>query len=152
MADYRVISSDNHIVEPPNLWLDRMEPGFRDQAPAMRDTEKGPFWFVEDKPTFNITSMASQAGQRFEDAESLQTVDAWENARPGAYIPEEAIKDMDFDGIDVGIVYPEPDHIPVRVRGGERIALGDTASLQRVCGGLLPGPASSAEGNSHDKH
>ena len=106
MAEYRVISSDNHIVEPPDLWLERMEPGFRDQAPAMRDTENGPFWFVEGKPTFNITSMASQAGRRFEDAESLQTVDAWENARPGAYIPEEAIKDMDFDGIDVGIVYP----------------------------------------------
>ena len=88
------------------MWLDRMEPGFRDQAPAMRDTENGPFWFVEGRPTFNVTSMASQAGKRFEDAESLQTVDAWENARPGAYIPEEAIKDMDFDGVDVGIVYP----------------------------------------------
>ena len=106
MADYRVISSDNHIVEPPDLWLERMEPGFKDQAPVMRDTENGPFWFVEDRMTFNINSMASQAGRRFEDADSLQTVDAWENARLGAYIPEEAIKDMDFDGIDVGIIYP----------------------------------------------
>ena len=106
MADYRVISSDNHIVEPPDLWQERMEPGFKDQAPVMRDTEMGPFWFVEGRPTFNITSMASQAGRRFEDADSLQTVDSWENARLGAYIPEEAIKDMDLDGIDVGIVYP----------------------------------------------
>ena len=38
MADYRVISSDNHIVEPPDLWEKRMEPEFRDQAPA--DSEK----------------------------------------------------------------------------------------------------------------
>ena len=106
MADYRVISSDNHIVEPPDLWEKRMEPEFKDQAPTMRDTEMGPFWFVEDRPTFNITSMASQAGRRFENVDELQTVDSWENARLGAYIPEEAIKDMDFDWIDLGIGYP----------------------------------------------
>ena len=106
MADYRVISSDNHIVEPPDLWLERMEPEFRDQAPTIRDTEMGPFWFVEDRMTFNISGMASQAGRRFDDPDTLQTVDSWENARPGAYVPEEAVKDMDLDGIDVGVVYP----------------------------------------------
>ena len=27
-------------------------------------------------------------------------------SRPGGYIPEEQIKDMDLDGIDVSILYP----------------------------------------------
>ena len=30
----------------------------------------------------------------------------FENVRPGGYIPEEQIKDMDLDGIDVSILYP----------------------------------------------
>ena len=29
-----------------------------------------------------------------------------EEVRPGGYIPEEHVKDMDIDGIDVSIVYP----------------------------------------------
>ena len=33
-------------------------------------------------------------------------MDLWENVRPGAYIGEEAVKDMDIDGVDVGLVYP----------------------------------------------
>ena len=106
MADYRVISSDNHIVEPPDLWSTRIEPEYRERGPNIQDTEQGPFWFVDGKRTFNISDMASQAGRRFEAPETLQTVDSWENARSGAYIPEEAVKDMDIDGVDVGIVYP----------------------------------------------
>ena len=30
----------------------------------------------------------------------------FENVRPGGYIPEEHVKDMDIDGIDMSIIYP----------------------------------------------
>ena len=106
MADYRVISSDNHIVEPPDLWLTRIDPEYRERGPQMHETERGPFWFIDGEMAFNITDMAAQAGKRFESREELTTVAEWENARPGAYIPEEAVKDMDVDGVDVGVVYP----------------------------------------------
>ena len=43
---------------------------------------------------------------RFEEPESLILSDRVENVRPGGYIPEEHVKDMDTDGIDVGIVFP----------------------------------------------
>ncbi len=33
MADYRIISSDNHVMEPPELWVSRMDKEFRDRAP-----------------------------------------------------------------------------------------------------------------------
>jgi predicted TIM-barrel fold metal-dependent hydrolase len=53
-------------------------------------------------------SGGSQAGKRFEveDADTLTFGDRMENVRPGAYIPEEHLKDMDLDGIDVDLLYP----------------------------------------------
>ena len=41
MANYRVISSDNHVFEPPDLWTSRAQPSFVDRVP--RETkETGP--------------------------------------------------------------------------------------------------------------
>ncbi len=31
---------------------------------------------------------------------------SYEDVRPGGYVPEEHVKDMDIDGVDVGILYP----------------------------------------------
>ena len=33
MGSYRVISSDSHVFEPPDLWTSRTEPKFKDRAP-----------------------------------------------------------------------------------------------------------------------
>src|SRR5262249_18493390 len=33
MANYRVISSDNHVFEPPDLWTSRARPAFKDRVP-----------------------------------------------------------------------------------------------------------------------
>jgi hypothetical protein len=35
MSEYRVISADSHIVEPPDLYENRIEPKFRDRAPRI---------------------------------------------------------------------------------------------------------------------
>ena len=51
-------------------------------------------------------SPGSQTGRRFEEPEKITRTDTFENVRPGGYIPEEHIKDMDIDGVDVSIVYP----------------------------------------------
>jgi predicted TIM-barrel fold metal-dependent hydrolase len=106
MADYRVISSDNHIVEPPDLWADRIAPEFRDRCPCMKDTGMGPFWFVDNMTFLNNNDMGSQPGRRFDETDKLLRGDDWENVRLGGYIGEEATKDMDIDGVDVGLVYP----------------------------------------------
>lgn len=106
MADCRIISSDNHIIEPPDLWTSRLAPELRDRGPQIRDTDQGPFWFVDGMATFNIFAMGAEPGKRLEKPEDLHQVELWENVRPGAYIGEEALKDMDIDGLDVGLIYP----------------------------------------------
>ena len=106
MASYRIISSDSHVFEPPDLWTSRMEPKFRDRAPHILRMEDGGDWWVCDDVRGQGAGAGAQAGVRFEEPENLTLVDSFENVRPGAYIPEEHVKDMDLDGVDVGILYP----------------------------------------------
>jgi uncharacterized protein len=35
MSTYRLISSDSHIIEPPDLWEQRIDRPFRDRAPRL---------------------------------------------------------------------------------------------------------------------
>ncbi len=107
MADYRIISSDNHVVEPPDMWTSRMDAKYKDRCPRVENSGQGDVWFVDNAATFGtIFGMASQPGRRFEDPNSLVEADTFENALPGSYDGNAALKDMDLDGVDVGLVYP----------------------------------------------
>ena len=46
MPGYRIVSTDTHIFEPPDLWLSRIEPKFRDRAPRIVRQEDGTDWWV----------------------------------------------------------------------------------------------------------
>ena len=107
MSSYRVVSSDNHVIEPPDLWTSRAEAKFRDRVPQIIRAESGADWWYCDGNRIASFQPGTQAGVRFETPEELQLDrDTFEDVRPGGYIPEEHIKDMDIDGIDVSIVYP----------------------------------------------
>ena len=41
MSNYRVISGDNHIYEPSDLWVERAEPKFKDRLPHIVPAEPG---------------------------------------------------------------------------------------------------------------
>ena len=107
MADYTIVSADNHIMEPPDLWTSRAEPKFRDRVPHIIRREKDgmDWWYCDDLPVLGVGAGA-QTGVRFEDPGKLALGDLQENVRPGGYVPEEHVKDMDIDGVDWSIVYP----------------------------------------------
>ena len=120
MANYRVISSDSHIVEPADLWSSRIEPKFKDRAPHMvhRDEDNSDWWFC-DGLKISGAFAGALAGVRFEEPETLTLASRIEDVRPGGFIPEEHVKDMDIDGIDVGIVYPSAGLLLYSVPDGE---------------------------------
>ena len=121
MGDYRIISSDSHILELPDLWTSRMEPEFRDRAPHVVRQEDGDWWYTEGLKGQSFGAGA-QAGVRFEEPEKLSYRATIENVRPGAYIPEEHVKDMDADGIDVGLLYPNQGLNIYSVQDGELLS------------------------------
>ena len=108
MPGYRIISSDDHVMEPPDLWTSRMELKFRDRAPRVVRMEDGCDWWCCEGYQINGAFSATQTGLRFEEPEKLQLGGAeatYENVPPRGYIPDEHVKDMDIDGIDVSILY-----------------------------------------------
>ena len=104
MSSYRIISSDDHVSEPADLWASRIERRFRDRAPHVEGRDDGDWWYCEGYRV--LFAPGSQPGKRFEDPQALKVVDDIENTRPGGYIPEEHVKDMDIDGVDVSVLYP----------------------------------------------
>ena len=73
--------------------------------PHVESLEEGDWWFCDSAPIGNV-SAGTQAGVRFEEPETLSLEGRIEELPPGGYIPEEHVKDMDIDGIDVSILYP----------------------------------------------
>ena len=106
MGKYRIISADSHIVETPDLWTDRIEPKWKDRAPHMVHEDDGDWWYCDDYFVAGLAAGGAQAGTRFDDPDSLTRADFLDRLPLGGYIPDEAIKDMDTDGVDVSLLYP----------------------------------------------
>ena len=106
MSSYRVISSDSHVFEPRDLWTTRIEPKYKDRAPRIVHLEDGNDWWVCDGRKVLHMGGGAQTGVRFDEPDKLAISRTFEDVRPGGYIPEEHVKDMDADGVDVSIVYP----------------------------------------------
>jgi predicted TIM-barrel fold metal-dependent hydrolase len=107
---YQVISADNHILEPPNLFIDRVPTRYRDQAPRLvRGKDGGDGWSLDGSIPETTIGLpwglgAVNPGARIRIApRGLR----WEELVPGNYDGAAHIKDMASDGIDAAIVYPQ---------------------------------------------
>ncbi len=87
MAGYRIISSDSHVIEPPDLWTTRVEPRFRDRAPRVVRSEDGGDWWYCDGIKGSPAAAGAQTGRRFEAPENLTYEEKYEDVRPGGYVP-----------------------------------------------------------------
>ena len=68
--------------------------------------EDGDWWYCEGERIIGQHN-GTATGVRFEEGEDLVSQKSlWEDVRPGGYIPEEHVKDMDADGVDAGLIYP----------------------------------------------
>jgi predicted TIM-barrel fold metal-dependent hydrolase len=105
MTAIKMLSSDSHVVEPPDLWTDRIEPQFRDRAPQVVSQADGDWWFVDGYRT-NSFQGGAQPGKRFDKPEELKPAARFDEVRPGAYQPEAHLKDNEVDGVYGSVLYP----------------------------------------------
>ena len=106
----RVISTDTHIVEPPDIYANGMPAHLVDRAPNMRkvtnDSGKvSDAWFLGDQQVVTLGAV-TQAGRRFEDPSELDFVEVWEDVREGAYKPDEMLEELAMDGVWGAVVQP----------------------------------------------
>ena len=105
MGDFRIISSDDHVVEPQDLWTSRLGSEYKDRAPQIVRTEDGTDWWYMDDRRMTTVTTGTQAGVRIDDPDRLTFDGVYEDIRPGGYVPDDRIKDMDIDGVDVSVIY-----------------------------------------------
>ena len=77
---YPLISSDSHVVEPPDLWADRIERKFADRAPRVVQIGSTNWWYA-DKDTKVGPAIGGQAGHR-DRPEEITAEGAFEDMVP----------------------------------------------------------------------
>ncbi len=102
MTTYNVISADSHVVEEPDLWVQRMDAAFRDRAPHMEREADRDVFYVEGLPPTGVALLGS-AGR---DPQELGGLNRFEQNRRGGYDPEARFEDMARDGVDAEVLYP----------------------------------------------
>jgi predicted TIM-barrel fold metal-dependent hydrolase len=117
-----IISADDHVLEPADIWTSRVPARFRDAAPhvvrrgqpIMRQeehrkvytpTDEGPpcdYWAYDGDMAPLLRSFA-MAGQT---EDTLLAGVTFDDVRPGCYIPKERVKDMDLVGVEKSLCFP----------------------------------------------
>src|SRR3989440_12578294 len=105
MGNYRVISSDNHVFEPSDLWTSRAKPAFKERVPRLVREYDGDWWYCDGHRVIGL-SPGAQTGMRFEAPERMVRTPTFDKVRRGGYVPGEHLKGMERDGGGVRIVYP----------------------------------------------
>ena len=105
------IDVDGHILEPGDLWLNYIEPKYRDRTLKILEDDDGleylsvdgkPSWFAQGG-TLGALGAIGQDVNPFLEPGRIK----WEDALlPGGYDPHARVKVMDEEGIDMSLVYP----------------------------------------------
>ncbi len=124
MADMKVISSDSHILEPPDLWLSRMDPKWGDRTPRVIASQDYDHWFVDGEQMGIIGTFGASAGMRFENPGDIVREGRYEDVRKGGFDPHARMEDLELDGVNTDLLYPS--------FAMEMFAVPDTQFLQAV--------------------
>ena len=121
----KIISVDDHVVEPPHVWKDWLPAKYRDRGPRVErrgiraiefagaaayreqfDDEsptKVDAWFFENVVYTHKRHVAAVGYPR---AEMTMTPITYEDMRPGCYDPKARLDDMDANWVEASACYP----------------------------------------------
>ena len=99
-----IISADSHITEPPNTYVDHIDPKFRDRAPHLVHKDgMGDLFVIPGMRQPIPMGLVAAAGKRPEDISMTGTFAEWHR---GGWDPEARLLDQDRDGVAGEIIYP----------------------------------------------
>jgi predicted TIM-barrel fold metal-dependent hydrolase len=101
---YTVISVDDHLVEPPDMFVGRLPARFADRAPRIIENSKGHQLWEFDGKRYSQVGMNAVAGRRPE-AVTLEPT-RFEDMRRGCWDIDARIADMDINGVWASLNFP----------------------------------------------
>jgi predicted TIM-barrel fold metal-dependent hydrolase len=126
MAELQLISSDSHVSEPPDLWVERIDTKYRDRAPRVvlnPEGQEGAYFVYEGYPPHNL-AIGLGAGRTPEELAAFLKTGTYADARPGGWDPAQRLPDMELDGVEAEVLYTTL---------GFRLFWLKDAALQRAC-------------------
>lgn len=146
MNDFpKIVSADDHVVEPPDLWTARLPAKYQDVGPrvvrengraTLRDgifsyeTDEGgepcDVWYYEDIKVPSLLT-GSAVGYDLDDMETR--VVTFDDMRPGCYQQTARLGDMDTAGVEASICFP---NMFARFCG-QRFVFGEDKELAALC-------------------
>jgi predicted TIM-barrel fold metal-dependent hydrolase len=106
-ANARLMSADDHMIEPPHLWVDRVPAKYREACPRIVEIDGRQAWEYEGEITY-IPMGSCRALPGFDEAgyPPAPGTARFDEIRPGCYDPVERLKDMDIDGVWGQLCFP----------------------------------------------
>lgn len=105
LQDYmKIISVDDHVIEHPRVWQDRLPADLREAGPQIIETEQGHHvWRYEGAiyPQIGLNAVAGKPPEEY----GMDPV-RYDQMIPGCYDAAERIKDMDTDGVHAALCFP----------------------------------------------
>jgi predicted TIM-barrel fold metal-dependent hydrolase len=99
-----ITSVDDHIIEPPNVWQDRLPAKYKDIGPRVIVDDSGTeVWAYEDIRSAT-GGLGASAGRRPEDITAVGF--PYSEMRPGCYDPKARLLDMNDAGILASLNFP----------------------------------------------
>jgi predicted TIM-barrel fold metal-dependent hydrolase len=103
----KLMSADDHLIEPPDLWVDRVPARYRARCPTIVEVDGRQAWRYEGELTY-IPMGSCRALPGFDEAgyPPAPGTANFDEIRPGCYDPTERLKDMDVDGVWGQLCFP----------------------------------------------
>jgi predicted TIM-barrel fold metal-dependent hydrolase len=100
----KIVSVDDHLIEHPRVWLDRLPAKFREDGPQIIETEQGHHVWQYEGNRFPYIGLNAVAGKDPKDF-GIEPV-RYDDMIPGCYDPVARVKDMDLDGVHAALCFP----------------------------------------------
>ena len=104
---FKVLDSDMHIIEPPDLWQRYIDPEFKDQAPRGLTETVGDLRLIgPDGKPWGRDAVAVRDQQRGRGHSFAQNQIRFKPYEERGWTGEVQLGAMDEEGIDVAVIYP----------------------------------------------
>jgi predicted TIM-barrel fold metal-dependent hydrolase len=99
----KLISTDDHVVEHPKVWADRLPARYRDVGPTIVDEGGAQIWDYEGRryPQIGLNAVAGKSREEYGTEPAR-----YDDMLPGCYDPRARVVDMDRDGVQAQLCFP----------------------------------------------
>ena len=102
---FKVIDSDMHVIEPPDLWQRYIDPAFKPIAPyGTNSTPRDISCYVGNRSAYRLDAIKTWVGPIVSHTAPLEK--DYEFAQRRGFDPVSQLEAMEREGIDIAVLYP----------------------------------------------